>query len=143
VTSRLLVRVVLLAVFAAGVVASAVTYVSVVRTENAGVRFFNAGNFSRGNFERGLREFRASDSALNPSNYRTQNLAVMLLHLGQPVSAERVAARAARAEPQNAVLWVALARVQVARGKLVEARATWAHARRLDPHLPVSLPAPT
>jgi cytochrome c-type biogenesis protein CcmH/NrfG len=137
VPTQLVVRLVLAVAFVAAAVASAITYASIVRVDHAAYRFQATGDF-----QRVLRDLRGSDSSLNPSNYRDQGIAVALLHTRRPVAAERVMARAAHAEPQNVFAWVPLARIQVARGRLAAARASWAHARRLDPHLPAQLPAP-
>jgi predicted Zn-dependent protease len=85
---------------------------------------------------------RRSDSKLNPTAYRNIATALALLQVGRPVEAERRAAGVTRREPYNAQTWVALARIQVARGRLPAARTSWARARRLDPHLRAALPAP-
>jgi predicted Zn-dependent protease len=119
----------------AAAVACAIAYASVVRVDRAANRFISSGDFAHV-----LRDLRASDSPLNPSNYRDQGIAITLLHMGRPATAERVMARIARAEPQNAIVWVPLTRIQVARGRLAAARRSWAHARRLDPQLPAPLP---
>ena len=108
-----------------------------VRVDHAARGFIGSGDFARV-----LRDLRDSDSPLNPSNYRDQGIAVTLLHMRRPVAAERLMTRVARAEPQNVLVWVPLTRIQVARGRLEAARASWAHARRLDPHLPAGLPGP-
>jgi cytochrome c-type biogenesis protein CcmH/NrfG len=121
----------------AAAVASVITYASVKRVDHAAYGFVASGDFPRV-----LRDLRASDSALNPSNYRDQGIAITLLHMGRRAAAERAMARAADAEPQNAFLWVVLTRIRVTRGRLAAARASWAHVRRLDPHLPARLPAP-
>lgn len=133
---QLVARLVLAVACVAAVVVCAIAYVSVVRVDHAAFGFVSSGDF-----QRVLRDLRESDSALNPSNYRDQGIAITLLHMGRPAAAERFMARVARAEPQNALVWVPLTRIQVTRGRLAAARVSWAHARRLDPHLPVSLPA--
>jgi predicted Zn-dependent protease len=139
VPTQLAARAVLALLCVAAAVASTIAYVSVKRVDHAAHGF---RGFARADFARTLRELRDSDSALNPSNYRQQGIAVAMLHVGRRAEAERTIVRAARAQPQNAFLWVQLTRIQVARGRLAAARASWAHARRLDPHLPEPLPTP-
>jgi Flp pilus assembly protein TadD len=136
VPTQLAVRVVLAAVCVAAAVASAITYASIKRVDHAAYGFARSGDFPRV-----LRDLRASDSPLNPSNYRDQGIAVTLLHMGRPAAAERAMARAVENEPENALVWAQLTRIQLTRGRLAAARASWARARRLDPHLPASLPA--
>lgn len=139
VPARLALRLALALVCVAAAVASGIAYVSVRRVDDAALGF---RGFARADFVHVLRVLRESDSALNPSNYREQGIAVALLHLGRPAVAERSIARAARAEPRNLFLWVPLTRIQVARGRFAAARRSWAHVRRLDPHRPAALPAP-
>jgi predicted Zn-dependent protease len=97
--------------------------------------------FARADFARVLRDLRRSDWALNPSNYRDQGISVAVLHLGRPAEAERLAAKVAREQPQNAFAWTTLTRVQVSRGRVAAARRSWRRVRRLDPHRPAALPA--
>jgi predicted Zn-dependent protease len=130
------VRLVLAVACVAAAVACAIAYASVRRVDHTAYGFASSGDFTRV-----LRDLRDSDSLLNPSNYRDQGIAITLLHMGRPAAAERTAARTARAEPENAFVWVVLTRIRVARERLAPARASWARARRLDPHLPVRLPA--
>ena len=118
-------------------VASVVTYVSVKRVDHAAFGFHG---FARADFARALRDLRDSDSALNPSNYRDLGISAALLHLGRPAQAERLIAQVTREHPQNVVAWNTLTRVQIARGRLVAARRSWYHVRRLDPHRPAALP---
>jgi hypothetical protein len=136
VPTQLALRAGLAVVCVAAAVASAITYASVVRVDRVANGFLRSADFSGV-----LRDLRASDSPLNPSNYRDQGIAITLLHIGRGAEGERFMARAAHAEPENALLWVPLTRIQVARGRLAAARASWAHARRLDPHLSAQLPA--
>ena len=51
----------------------------------------------------------------------------------RPDQAERLLTAALRREPENAELWVALARWQVHEGDRGAARQSYAHARRLAP----------
>jgi len=89
---------------------------------------------------RSLDALRASDWALNPSVYRDEAIADGLLHTGRPVEAERYMVASVDRQPGNVLAWYALARIQVARGRLGAARASYARARELNPHLPPGLP---
>jgi cytochrome c-type biogenesis protein CcmH/NrfG len=137
VTIRTLVRAALAAVCVAGAVACAVSYVSVERFARALDTFLHTGDNARV-----LREVRASDSPLDPTAYREANISVALMALGRRAEAERVATSLSRREPQNAQTWLTLARIQVTRGRTRAATASWARARRLDPHLRSELPPP-
>jgi predicted Zn-dependent protease len=137
VPTRLAARLALALVCVAAAVASAIAYVSVKRVDRAAHAFIATGNVARV-----LHDLRASDSPLNPSNYRDQGIAIALLHLGRPVAAERFVARVVREHPQNENAWVTLTRVQIARGRLAAARRSWERVRRLDPHRPAALPGP-
>jgi cytochrome c-type biogenesis protein CcmH/NrfG len=132
---RPLVRVALAGVLLAALVACAIAYRSVIRIDHAAYGIVNTRDFPRS-----LRDLRAAESSLNPSIYRDQAIAVSLLHLRHPVAAERWIRGAAHEQPRSAAEWVALTRVQVTRGRTAAARVSWAHARRLDPHLPAALP---
>jgi Flp pilus assembly protein TadD len=130
------VRAALAAVAVAGAIAFGLTYRSHVRFQNAFDTLYQTADWGPT-----LRALRASDSALNPTAAREGAIAIALLGSGRPAEAERVVAVAARREPGNAQAWVALAQVQVSRGRAPAARVSWARARRLDPHLPPGLPA--
>jgi predicted Zn-dependent protease len=88
-----------------------------------------------------IRELRASDSSLNPNVYRDSGIANSLLRAGHPAAAERTMAAVTRDQPDSVIAWFALTRIQVARGRLAAARASYARVRRLDPHLPAALPS--
>ena len=137
-TSGVLLRVVLAVACAAGAAVSLTAYVSQRRLYDAGLEFQRTLDFRAT-----LPRLRASDSPFNPTQVRDATEAISLLHTGRPAAAERKLARSARDHPYDAETWVALARVQVARRRPAAARVTWAHARRLDPHLPAALPAPS
>ena len=92
------------------------------------------------NVAHSLSQLRASDWALNPSVYRDEAIADGLLHTGRPAKAERYMVASVRRQPGNVLAWYALARIQVARGRLAAARASYARARSLNPHLPPGLP---
>ena len=91
-------------------------------------------------FRGALPRLRDSDSVLNPSVYRDFGIAASLLGTGRPAEAERVMARSARRQPRNLQPWIELVRIQLTRGRLDAARASWAHARRLNPNLPLEIP---
>jgi hypothetical protein len=129
-----LLRVALASLCVAGATVSALTYASQVEVE----RTFSQRH---GDFAGALRHVRASESPLNPSILRDTAESASLLHTGHPVAAERVMLNAARRRPFDVFQWFVLTRVQLGRGRDAAARASWARARRLDPHLPVGLPA--
>jgi cytochrome c-type biogenesis protein CcmH/NrfG len=131
------VRAAIVAICLAGVVACALTYASQVQLTDA-INAFGATDDSA----RALRAIRASDSALNPNVFRDAGIARSLLLTGHPVEAERSIAAVTRDQPWNVVAWASLTRIQVARGRLAAARASWARVHRLNPHAPASLPPP-
>jgi predicted Zn-dependent protease len=133
--TQLPVRAALAAVCVAGVIACAVTYVADVRLHDALAEFGRTRNFNRA-----LRELRASQSALNPQVGRDVGIAYAQLATGHPAQAERAIAAATRREPGNTRAWIELTRIQLARGRLTAARASWARARQLDPHVQRALP---
>ena len=135
--ARILLRAALAGTCLAAAIASFMTYIAVVRLKDAFVEFDSAPNFARA-----LRDMRASDSPLDPSTLRKTVIAVGLLRTGRPAEAEGVMANAVRREPENAAMWVTLARVQLTRGRPAAARASYAHSRRLNPHVPRRLPPP-
>jgi hypothetical protein len=135
VTTSILARAALAAAALAGAIAFGLTYRSDARFNRSFDTLYKTVDWSRT-----VRELRASDSALNPTAAREGAIAIALLGSSRPRAAERVAADAARREPGNAQAWVALAKVQISRGRTAAARASWAHAQRLDPHLPAALP---
>jgi cytochrome c-type biogenesis protein CcmH/NrfG len=137
VPTRPLLRAALVAICLAGIVASALTYASQVQLTQAIETFGVTKDFARA-----LRDIRASDSALNPNVFRDAGIARSLLHTGHPLAAERTIARVTRDQPGNVVAWVSLTRIQLARGRMAAARASWARVRRLNPHAPVELPPP-
>jgi Flp pilus assembly protein TadD len=89
-----------------------------------------------------LRDLHSSDWVLNPNRQRDLFVALSELRQGRRAASESVLRAAVRAEPENAYLVLALARVQIARRELPAARVTYARARRLDPQLPHALPDP-
>jgi Flp pilus assembly protein TadD len=137
VPTRVLLRAALAAVCVVGATLSAISYSSYAGLKDAFAKYGPSRDFAHG-----LGAFRASDSPLAPSVYRDEAIAIMLLHTGRAAEAERVMVRSARGAPADAHPWVSLARIQVARGRLAAARASYAHARVLNPHVPPALPPP-
>ncbi|TMK62617.1 MAG: hypothetical protein E6G53_13180 [Actinobacteria bacterium] len=119
----------------AAAIASFMVYVADVRLREAFL-----GLEQHQDYARALRDFRASRSPLDPSWFRDTSIAVGLLHTGHPARAEAAIVKAVRREPLNAVVWVALTRLQVARKQVGAARVSWERARRLNPHIPRALP---
>jgi predicted Zn-dependent protease len=132
-----LVRSALAALSVAGAAAFLITYDSQRDMQAAYQRFL-----SEREFHGAVADLRASDSVLNPSVYRDFGIAISLVKTGRPAEGERVMARSARRQPNNVQPWRELARIQVVRGRLAAARASWAHLRRLNPNLPRELPPP-
>jgi predicted Zn-dependent protease len=137
VTIRLLLRASLAAACVAGALACGVTYVSQVRLARAFATFDKRHDVSRA-----VADLRASDSVLNPSILRDISISVGLVRTGHPGQAERTMAAAVQREPGEPSAWGILARVQLSRKRIAQARASWVHARRLAPQLPVQLPPP-
>jgi predicted Zn-dependent protease len=135
VRTTVLLRAALAAACVAGAVAAALTYASQIEVD----RTFS---LRRGDFAGALRQVRASESALNPSLVRDIAESLSLLHTGHPARAEHFIANAVRARPFDVSRWFVLTRVQLGRGRVAAARASWARARRLDPALPRQLPSP-
>ena len=134
---QLPVRVALAAVCAAGCVICVLIYDSRGQLKDA----FD-GVVAKRPFTTTLRALRDSDSPFNPSNFRDTGIAVSLQRLGRGAEAEHAALLGVRREPRNINEWITLTRIQVARQRLTAARASYARARELDPHLPRGLPAP-
>lgn len=123
------------AVCAAGVTASVLTYRSQGELKDAFGSFLVTQDFHEA-----LRRVRASDSVLFPSVYRDTGIAVSLLKTGHPAAGERVMAESARRSPGDVRTWVTLARIQITRGRLAAARRSTARARELNPALGKGLP---
>jgi hypothetical protein len=119
----------------AGATASAITYRSNIQLEHTFTSFERKQDYPRL-----LRDLRAGDTPLNPSTFRDASVALGLLHTGHPVRAEAYIARAAREQPSNVQPWIALVRLQLSRGRRAAARASYRHARKLNPHLPRQIP---
>jgi predicted Zn-dependent protease len=119
------------AISVAGATASMVIYVSQVRLESASAVAKHPHGCSRV-----LRDARASDTFLNPSSLRDEIIAGCLLGTGKLPAADRTMAATVAREPQNVFVWLAYANYLAARHRPATARAAYAHARSLDPHLP-------
>ena len=127
----------LVAVCAAGVIASIVTYRSQDRLKDAFGHFLVTPDFHVA-----LRQVRASDSVLFPSVYRDVGVAVSLVLTGRGAEGERVMAASAHRSPGDVRTWVTLARIQVTRHHFAAARRSYLRARELNPALRKGLPVP-
>ena len=134
---RVVARLVVAGACAAGVVASLITY----RSEDRLQESFRSVVEGRPAAE--TVELLETSRALNPDSRRETGGAGFLLRNGDPARAEEWLRRVVRSEPENAGVWLTLARFQVARGQRAAARASYERARELDPHLPrIALPPP-
>jgi tetratricopeptide (TPR) repeat protein len=131
---RSLVRVVVAALCAGGVLAGAVTYRSETRYEDA-FRAYFAGQ-PREEF---VSEF-ARSRALNPNVDGETAEATARIELGQEAEALTLLRRAAQREPENARVWAFWTRLALKLGQPAEARRHWDRARELNPRLPARLP---
>jgi cytochrome c-type biogenesis protein CcmH/NrfG len=119
----------------AGAVVAVLTYASQIEAD----RTFQ---LRRGDFRGALRHVRASETALNPSLLRDTAKFASLLHTGRAALAEHLALEAARERPFDVSRWFLLTQIQLGRGRAAAAHASYARARRLEPHLPRELPSP-
>ena len=79
---------------------------------------------------------------LNPDSLRDSYKAIALTRLGRGAEAERVMLGAARREPENALVWATLSRVQVTAGKRAAARESYRRVFALNSQTPRSLEVP-
>jgi Flp pilus assembly protein TadD len=77
---------------------------------------------------------------LNPDVEREIGQATALFELGRRARAVELMREAARREPENARVWVAMSNLMGALGRLPEAERSWARARELNPRLPAWTP---
>ena len=137
VVARALARVGVAGACAAGIVASLITYRSEARLQES----FRSAVAGRPPAE--IVDLLDSSRPLNPDSARETGGAAFLLRHGQPQRAEQWLRRALRSEPENARVWLTLARLQVARGQDAAAHRSYERARQLDSQLPsVDLPPP-
>ena len=131
-------RALIVLVCAAGVVGSLIVYRSDERIRNG----FNEMTIG-GSSDSTLRKLEDADSWLNPDSRRELGIAGVLVRRGRGAEAEAVLREALRREPENALLWVGLARVLVTTGRRAAAERSYDRARSLNTQIPrQGLPAP-
>ena len=136
--ARLLVRAALVAACGLGVVASVIVHRSDERTRQ-GFQQVLAGSSS----ESTLRLLESAESRLNPDAVREIGIAGVLARQGRTAEAEALLRRLAEREPENAFVWVSLARVQVTAGRRADAKRSYDRARELNSRIPErGLPPP-
>lgn len=90
-----------------------------------------------------LRLLESAESPLNPDAVREIGIAGVLARQGRTAEAEAMLRELAEEEPENAFVWVSLARVQVTAGRREEARRSYDRARALNSRIPATgLPPP-
>jgi predicted Zn-dependent protease len=119
----------------AGVVASAITYRSEHRLDEA------FGSVIQGKPKAATVELAKGSQLLHPDTKADIAKAVFALYHHDPDHAVQYAADSTRREPENASTWITLWRIQHATGHPARARAAYARALELDPLLPRN-PAP-
>ena len=127
----MLVRAVLVAACLAGIAVSAIVYRSEGRTAD-GLRTILAG----GGDEATLRELRDAKTPFNPESLRDSNEAIVLTLLGRANEGERLMQDVVEREPENQLVWVTMARVQVTAGHLDAARRSYRRALALNSQTP-------
>ena len=122
----------------AGVVASIIVHRSDERTRQ-GFEQVLAGSKS----DATLRLLESAESRLNPDAVREIGMAGVIARQGRTAEAEELLADLAEREPENAFVWVSLARVQVTAGRRAAARRSYDRARALNSRIPErGLPPP-
>jgi predicted Zn-dependent protease len=134
----LLVRAGLVVACLAGIAVSAIVYRSEGRTASA-LKVVVAG----GGDDAVIAELRAAKTPLNPDSLRDNSEAIALARLGHAAEAERLMAPVVRREPENQLVWVVMARVQVTAGHPAAARRSYRRAVALNSQTPrLDLPPP-
>ena len=122
----------------AGIVVSAIVYRSEGRIQSA-VRAVVGGAAD----EAILAELGDAKTKLNPDSLRDNSEAIVLARLGRADEAERLMLDVVRREPENQLVWVTLARVQVTAGHDDAARRSYRRAVALNSQTPqADLPPP-
>jgi Flp pilus assembly protein TadD len=117
---------------------SAIVYRSEGRIAD-GVRTVVAG----GGDEALLAGLEDAKTPLNPDSLRDNSEAITLARLGRADEAERLMLDVVEREPENQLVWVTLARVQVTAGNLEGARRSYRRALALNSQTPrADLPPP-
>jgi Flp pilus assembly protein TadD len=128
---RLLVRAALVVACLAGIAVSAIVYRSEGRTASA-LKVVVAG----GGDDAVVAELRAAKTAWNPDSLRDNSEAIALARLGHADQAERLMRDVVEREPENQLVWVTMARVQVTAGHLGAARRSYRRALALNSQTP-------
>ena len=128
----MVVRVGLVAACLVGIAVSAIVYRSEGRTASA-LKAVLAG---RGADEAVVAELRDAETPLNPDSLRDNSEAIALTLLGRTDEAERLMLDAVAREPENQLVWVTLARVQVTAGHKEAARRSYRRALALNSQTP-------
>lgn len=81
-------------------------------------------------------ELRAAKTSLNPDSLRDNSEAIALARLGHADEAERLMLDVVKREPENQLVWVTLARVQVTAGHTEAARRSYKRALALNSQTP-------
>jgi predicted Zn-dependent protease len=129
---RLLVRASVVALCAAGIVASVIARNS---REQPALIYYDLGVDH--NVPRALHRL-AEAHRLNPSS----DIDVVRARLATGTEGVTILQKAVDREPENAVLWVRLAQQQVKHGQTAAAQRSYARARTLDSQLPPQGPPP-
>jgi Flp pilus assembly protein TadD len=87
-------------------------------------------------------ELRAAETPLNPDSLRDNSEAIALARLGHADQAERLMQDVVEREPENQLVWVTLARVQVTAGHEEAARRSYRRALALNSQTPRSADLP-
>jgi hypothetical protein len=119
----------------AGVVASAITYRSEHRLDEA------FGSVVKGKPRAATLRLAKGSQLLHPDTRADIAKAVFALYRHDRLHSVEYARDATRREPENAVTWLTLWRIQNAVAQPAQARISYARARALDPLLP-RRPAP-
>jgi predicted Zn-dependent protease len=106
---------------------SAIVYRSEGRTASA-VKIVVAG----GGDDAIVAELRDAKTPLNPDSLRDNSEAIILARLGHTEEAERLMQDVVEREPENQLVWVTMARVQVTAGHTEAARRSYKRAIDLN-----------
>ena len=133
----MLVRAALVAACVVGIAVSAIVYRSEGRTASA-LKVVVAG----GGDDAVVAELRDAKTPLNPDSLRDNSEAIALARLGHAGEAERLMEDVVRREPENQLVWVTMARVQVTAGHEEAARRSYRRALDLNSQTPRSAALP-
>ena len=83
-----------------------------------------------------LEELDAAETRLNPDSLRDNSEAIVLARMDRAQEAERLMLDVVQREPENQLVWVTLARVQVTAGHRDAARRSYRRALALNSQTP-------